>query len=202
MSPARDTRSRRRPHSLSVVSWYAPTVAPLSRYPWVARPATLAWPKREAAIVAMLGRLDADVVCLQEVEVALWDGPLRRTHQPGVERRPAGDAGSGALATWSWSTWSRRSTRSFSHTPVPCRVKERKKTDKPNEGWEEDRVVPTCTSRILEGRSGTPGNGSGERIATRRGARQGSLCNASKFFFARQAVCSRCGKACPPLGLD
>ena len=68
MSPARDTRSRRRPHSLSVVSWYvdilAPTVAPLSRYPWVARPATLAWPKRETAIVAMLGRLDADVVCL------------------------------------------------------------------------------------------------------------------------------------------
>ena len=85
MSPARDTRSRRRPHSLSVVSWniLAPTVAPLSRYPWVARPATLAssllaWPKREAAIVATLGRLDADVVCLQEVEVALWDGLLRR----------------------------------------------------------------------------------------------------------------------------
>ena len=35
--------------------------------------------------------------------------------------------------------------------------KERKKTDKPNEGWEEDRV-PTCTSRILEGRSGTTGD--------------------------------------------
>ena len=90
--------------------------------------------------------------------MALWDGPLPElTRTPaawalgaGVERRPAGDAGSGALATWSWSTWSRRSTRSFSHTPVPCRVKERKKTDKPNEGWEEDRVVPTCTSRILE----------------------------------------------------
>ena len=32
----------------------------------------------------------------------------------------------------------------------------------------EDKV-PTCTSRILEGRSGTQGNGSGERIATRRG---------------------------------
>ena len=31
--------------------------------------------------------------------------------------------------------------------------KERKKTDTPNEGWDEDRV-PTCTSRILEGRSG------------------------------------------------
>ena len=60
--------------SLSVVSWniLAPTFAPPSRYPWVA-PATLAWPKREAAIVATLGRLDADVVCLQEVEVALWD---------------------------------------------------------------------------------------------------------------------------------
>mmetsp|Transcript_48470 Transcript_48470/g.160616 ORF Transcript_48470/g.160616 Transcript_48470/m.160616 type:complete len:348 (-) Transcript_48470:470-1513(-) len=65
--------------SLSVVSWniLAPTFAPPSRYPWVA-PATLAWPKREAAIVATLGRLDADVVCLQEVEVALWDGLLRR----------------------------------------------------------------------------------------------------------------------------
>ena len=31
--------------------------------------------------------------------------------------------------------------------------KERKKTDTPNEGWDEDRV-PTCTSRILEERSG------------------------------------------------
>ena len=59
-------------------------------------------------------------------------------------------------------------TRHVTDTP-----EERKKTDKPNEGWEEDRV-PTCTSRILEGRSGTQGNGSGERIATRRGAGQGS----------------------------
>ena len=87
MSPARDTRSRRRPHSLSVVSWniLAPTVEPLP-LGGAARHARrlLTWPKREAAIVAMLGRLDADVVCLQEVEVALWDGPLRRTHQPGV----------------------------------------------------------------------------------------------------------------------
>ena len=33
------------------------------------------------------------------------------------------------------------------------RQKERKKTDTPNEGWDEDRV-PTCTSRILEERSG------------------------------------------------
>ena len=47
--------------------------------------------------------------------------------------------------------------------------KERKKTDKPDEGWGEDRV-PNRTSRILEGRSGTQGNGGGERIATRRGA--------------------------------
>ena len=31
--------------------------------------------------------------------------------------------------------------------------KKRKKTDTPNEGWDEDRV-PTCTGRILEGRSG------------------------------------------------
>ena len=50
---------------------------------------------------------------------------------------------------------------------------ERKKTDQPNEGWGEDKV-PTCTSRVLEGRSGTQGNRSGERIATRRGAGQGS----------------------------
>ena len=34
----------------------------------------------------------------------------------------------------------------------------------PNKGWEKDRV-PTCTSRISEGRSGA--QGSGERIATR-----------------------------------
>ena len=34
-------------------------------------------------------------------------------------------------------------------------VKERKKPET-NEGWEEDRV-PTCTSRILEGRSGAQG---------------------------------------------
>ena len=31
--------------------------------------------------------------------------------------------------------------------------KERSKTDTPNEGWDEDKV-PTCTSRILEERSG------------------------------------------------
>ena len=37
--------------------------------------------------------------------------------------------------------------------PPDARKKERKKTDTPNEGWDEDRV-PTCTSRILEGRSG------------------------------------------------
>ena len=50
------------------------------------------------------------------------------------------------------------------HRNAP-KQKKRKKTDKPNEGWEKDRV-PTCTSRILEGRSGTQGNGSGERIST------------------------------------
>ena len=32
--------------------------------------------------------------------------------------------------------------------PSPGIKKERNKTDKPNEGWEEDKV-PTCTSRIL-----------------------------------------------------
>ena len=35
----------------------------------------------------------------------------------------------------------------------PLEKKERKKTDTPNEGWDKDRV-PTCTSRILEERSG------------------------------------------------
>ena len=33
---------------------------------------------------------------------------------------------------------------------------ERKKTEQANEGWEKDRA-PTCTSRILEGRSGDTG---------------------------------------------
>ena len=41
------------------------------------------------------------------------------------------------------------------------------KTDTPNEGWEKDRV-PTCTSRILEGRSGTH-RGMGVGSASRHG---------------------------------
>ena len=87
---------------------------------------------------------------------------------------PSGGLGPGGLAA-------RRRARQRLKSDAGARVDSLKKDnrelqvlqDKPNEGWEKDRV-PTCTSRILEGRSGTQGNGSGERIATRRGAGQGS----------------------------
>ena len=50
-------------------------------------------------------------------------------------------------------------------------LKERKKTDTPNEGWDEDRV-PTCTSRIF-GKIERTREGAVEKKGkeTRRGAR-------------------------------
>jgi len=60
-------------HSFSLVSWniLAPTFASPSRYPW-APPDVLGWSARSPRIVSALSNMDADVVCLQEVEVALW----------------------------------------------------------------------------------------------------------------------------------
>jgi endonuclease/exonuclease/phosphatase family metal-dependent hydrolase len=59
--------------SLSLVSWniLAPTFASPSRYPW-APPDVLSWSSRSPRIVSAIRSIDADVVCLQEVEVALW----------------------------------------------------------------------------------------------------------------------------------
>jgi endonuclease/exonuclease/phosphatase family metal-dependent hydrolase len=59
--------------SFSLVSWniLAPTFAPPSRYPW-APPDVLDWSARSPRIVSALRNMDADVVCLQEVEVSLW----------------------------------------------------------------------------------------------------------------------------------
>lgn len=59
----------------SLVSWniLAPTFAPPRRYPWA--PAdVLSWSSRGPRIADALRLMDADVVCLQEVEVGLWDG--------------------------------------------------------------------------------------------------------------------------------
>ena len=65
------------------------------------------------------------------------------------------------------------------------RKKERKKTERPNEGWDEDRV-PTCTSRILEERSGA------------LCLRSNSLSGA---FLPPQVFCARLAPSgCPPSG--
>mmetsp|Transcript_9796 Transcript_9796/g.29148 ORF Transcript_9796/g.29148 Transcript_9796/m.29148 type:complete len:357 (-) Transcript_9796:445-1515(-) len=58
----------------SVVTWnlLAPCFAPPSKYPW-APPEALDWLHRRGRIVSQLAALDADVVCLQEVQRPLWD---------------------------------------------------------------------------------------------------------------------------------
>ena len=61
------------------------------------------------------------------------------------------------------------------YSPSGARASERKKTGKQNEGWEEDKhKVPTCTSRILEGRSGTH-RGTGVGSASRHGGGLGRV---------------------------
>lgn len=71
---------------VSIVSWnlLAPSFAQPSKYPW-AKPTDLDWVHREAKIVKQLSEMDADIVCLQEVEVALWDGMLRQLDDLGYE---------------------------------------------------------------------------------------------------------------------
>lgn len=63
------------PGQTSLVTWnvLAPLYAPASKYPWATAEA-LDWPARRGRIVSRLSDLDADVVCLQEVQVSLWDG--------------------------------------------------------------------------------------------------------------------------------
>lgn len=59
--------------TLSVASWniLAPSFASPERYPWA--PAdVLSWSSRAPRIVSTLASIDADVVCLQEVDIAEW----------------------------------------------------------------------------------------------------------------------------------
>lgn len=66
-----------RVHSLvpqvSLVSWnlLAPHFAEKTKYPWAAD--NLDWSVREPRIVKELTDIDADIICLQEVQVDLWD---------------------------------------------------------------------------------------------------------------------------------
>ena len=70
-------------------------------------------------------------------------------------------------------------------SPVPSAEERKKENIQPKRGMGVGtRTVPPHLheSRILEGRSGTQGNGSGERIATRRGAGQGFTLTPGIFF--------------------
>ena len=60
---------------ISVLSWnlLSPQFATVSRYPW-ATAEELAWPRRQKCILQQLADADADVVCLQEVDIICWDG--------------------------------------------------------------------------------------------------------------------------------
>ena len=73
-------------HGVSLVSWnlLAPLFATQHKYPWAARE-HLDWPVRQAKIVDALADFDADIVCLQEVEVARWDELLRRLGDLGYD---------------------------------------------------------------------------------------------------------------------
>lgn len=71
---------------ISLVSWnlLAPTFATPAKYPW-ASAEHLAWPGRQRRIVDMLAEIDADVICLQEVETAMWSELLRRLRKLGYD---------------------------------------------------------------------------------------------------------------------
>lgn len=71
---------------VSIATWnlLAPSFAPASKYPWTSA-ADLDWGRRQGMIVERLAEIDADVVCLQEVEVALWDGLLDQLEALGYE---------------------------------------------------------------------------------------------------------------------
>ena len=58
----------------SLVTWnlLAPQYAVRSKFPW-ASDEVLRWEARRQLIVRQLAAMDADALCLQEVEVALWD---------------------------------------------------------------------------------------------------------------------------------
>jgi len=70
---------------VSLATWnlLAPVFAPPEKYPWARQ--DLRWPLRQDRIVARLASIDADVLCLQEVEVGMWDGLLERLHALGYD---------------------------------------------------------------------------------------------------------------------
>ena len=87
---------------LSLVSWnlLAPAYASPTKYSYASR-SDLSWPRRQARIVERLAEIDADVVCLQEVQTALWeellgcmqslgyDGVLQETSRGHRSRTPS-----------------------------------------------------------------------------------------------------------------
>ena len=74
------------PGHCSLVTWniLAPCWARQEKYPW-AQPQQLAWGRRQQKIVDRLAELDPDIINLQEVEVALWDGLLHELSGLGYD---------------------------------------------------------------------------------------------------------------------
>ena len=70
----------------SLVTWnlLAPTYATQTKFPWASKQA-LSWSHRRQLIVQQLAAIDADVVCLQEVEVAQWDELYAQLHGLGYD---------------------------------------------------------------------------------------------------------------------
>lgn len=71
---------------VSIVTWnlLAPSYARPAKYPWASHE-HLDWPRRQAKIVERLAEVDADVVCLQEVDVAAWDGLIDQLSALGYD---------------------------------------------------------------------------------------------------------------------
>ncbi|KAL1530871.1 hypothetical protein AB1Y20_001765 [Prymnesium parvum] len=71
---------------VSLVTWnlLAPCFVSPSKYPWAGTQA-LDWQHRHERILSQLARLDADVVCLQEVERASWDRLNADFHELGYD---------------------------------------------------------------------------------------------------------------------
>jgi len=69
---------------VSLVTWnlLAPNYAKPSKYPW-SKEEDLQWKVREPRIIKELTSINADVVCLQEVQVDLWEGLLSKLAEHG-----------------------------------------------------------------------------------------------------------------------
>lgn len=70
----------------SLVTWniLAPSYAPATKYPWASAD-HLSWSARRGRIIERLASMDADAVCLQEVECVHWDDLAQRFHALGYE---------------------------------------------------------------------------------------------------------------------